>query len=118
MQTALAAAEASANEGPDSSVCRDALEYTLAMLSVKQGKAADQLLLYEQRRTESRLSLHSASDDESEGHLVAAEDSYQSFQVGNVLRHADTGSLGRHFWAVLLCLWHAVLLCCKLPLRA
>ena len=82
MQTALAAAEeASSGKGFDVSECRDAIEHAIAMLSLKEGKATDQLVPHQQLLSESRVSLPSASGDDSEGMLVATEDSYTSFEV-------------------------------------
>ena len=51
------------------------------MLSLKEGKATDQLVTHQQLRSESSLSLLLASGNESEGILVATDDSYGSFQV-------------------------------------
>lgn len=108
MQAALAAAEkASSLDGSESSTCRDAFEHALAILNLKQGKAANQLVLYQQQRPESRLSLYSGSGDESEGLVVAIEDLYGSFQVGISTGHADTASLE---W--LLCSEMLRMLCC------
>lgn len=76
-----AAGEASPGGDLDISTCRDAFEYALALLSCKQSKAEDQLVTHQQLRSESRVSLFSASGDGSEGILVATEDSYGSFQV-------------------------------------
>lgn len=82
LQTALEAAdEASPGGDSDISTCRDAFECALALLSCKQSKAADQLMTHQQLCSESKVSLFSASGDGSEGVLVAAEDSYGSFQV-------------------------------------
>ena len=82
MQTALAAAEeASSGKGSEIDACRDILEFALAMLSLKEGKATDQLVTHQQLRSESSLSLLLAPGHESEGILVATDDSYGSFQV-------------------------------------
>ena len=82
MQTALAAAEeASSGKTAEVNACRDAFEFPLAMLSLKEGKATDQLVTHQQLRSESSLSLLIASGNDSEGILVATDDLYGSFQV-------------------------------------
>ena len=81
LQTSLAAAEALSAEESGGSACRDAFEFALAMLGVKQGKAEDQLQTYKQHRSEIRLGLMSFSGNDTESVMPAAEESYGSFQV-------------------------------------
>lgn len=61
---------------------RDAFEHALAMLSLKEGQATDQLVTHRQLRSESRPSLLSAaSGNDSGGIIITNEDSCGSFQV-------------------------------------